>query len=83
MSSPSIETTKSKIIENIKNNSKNIYIYYPIIVFILLLIIRPKFIIIYKTLNDNKKDIKISKMKLLLWETIFCLPLVFYYIINK
>lgn len=84
MSSPSIETTKNK--NKVKEETlkfDKIYIYYPIIIFILLLLFRPKFIMIQKTLIDRDKDIKISKIKLLLWQIIFCLPLVFYYIINK
>jgi hypothetical protein len=82
MSSPTIETTKNKIVETIKNNSTKIYIYYPLLILILLVLCKPNFIMIRKTLNDKEKDIKISKMKLLLWQIILCLPLVFYYIIN-
>ena len=59
---------------------KKICFYYVIIVFVLLLICKPKFILEKKTLNDESKNISVSK--LILWQLIFCIPLIFYYIIN-
>ena len=59
---------------------KKICFYYIIIVFVLLLICKPKFILEKKTLNDESKNISVSK--LILWQLIFCIPLIFYYIIN-
>ena len=59
---------------------KKICFYYTIIVFVLLLICKPKFILEKKTLNDDSKNISISK--LILWQLVFCVPLIFYYIIN-
>jgi hypothetical protein len=59
---------------------KKICFYYVIIVFVLLLICKPKFILEKKTLNDESKNISVSK--LILWQLIFCVPLIFYYIIN-
>jgi hypothetical protein len=59
---------------------KKMCFYYIVIVFVLLLICKPKFILEKKTLNDDSKNISISK--LILWQLIFCIPLIFYYIIN-
>lgn len=59
---------------------KKMCFYYIIIVFVLLLICKPKFILEKKTLNDESKNILVSK--LILWQLIFCIPLIFYYIIN-
>ena len=59
---------------------KKICFYYIVIVFVLLLICKPKFILEKKTLNDESKNISVSK--LILWQLIFCVPLIFYYIIN-
>ncbi len=59
---------------------KKICFYYTVVVFVLLLICKPKFILEKKTLNDNSKNISISK--LILWQLVFCVPLIFYYIIN-
>lgn len=59
---------------------KKICFYYTIIVFVLLLICKPKFILEKKTLNDDSKNISISK--LILWQLVFCVPLIFYYVIN-
>ena len=59
---------------------KKIYFYYSVIVFVLLLICKPTFILEKKTLNDDSKNISVSK--LILWQLIFCIPLIFYYIIN-
>jgi hypothetical protein len=80
MSSPNIKTIK-KNEQNINFNflKTPIYIYYPIIVFFLLVILKPK--IIMKK-NNLKKDSEISIIKVLLWELLFCLPLIFYIIIN-
>lgn len=80
MSSPNIKTIK-KIEQNFNflKTPISIYIYYPIIVFFLLVILKPK--IIMKK-NNLKKDSEISTIKVLLWELLFCLPLIFYIIIN-
>lgn len=65
---------------SISKCDKKICFYYIVIVFVLLLICKPKFILEKKTLNDDSKNISISK--LILWQLIFCIPLIFYYIIN-
>jgi hypothetical protein len=65
---------------SISKCDKKICFYYIVIIFVLLLICKPKFILEKKTLNDDSKNISISK--LILWQLIFCIPLIFYYIIN-
>ena len=59
---------------------KKMCFYYIVIVFVLLLICKPKFILQKKTLNDESTNISVSK--LVLWQLILCIPLIFYYIIN-
>ena len=88
MSSPSIKTARaSESLNEIKENiysmshcDKKIYFLYAIIVFILLLICRPSFIMKKETLLEKEKNISYSK--LIIWEIILCFPLFFYYIIN-
>ena len=65
---------------SISKCDKKICFYYIVIIFVLLLICKPKFILEKKTLNDDSKNISVSK--LILWQLIFCIPLIFYYIIN-
>jgi hypothetical protein len=72
--------TDSSISFSLSKCDKKIYFYYSVIVFVLLLICKPKFILEKKTLNDDSKNISVSK--LILWQLIFCIPLIFYYIIN-
>lgn len=82
--SSSLEVDSSKELSSLSLSlstcDKKICFYYTIIVFVLLLICKPKFILEKKTLNDNSKNISISK--LILWQLVFCVPLIFYYIIN-
>ena len=59
---------------------KKLVFVYIIVVFVLLFICKPKFILEKKTLNDESKNISYSK--LLLWELIFCIPLILHYIVN-
>ena len=87
MTSPTIKTTKvgesdtkSETVSTFSKCDKKMCFYYIVIVFVLLLICKPKFILEKKTLNDDSKNISISK--LILWQLIFCIPLIFYYIIN-
>ena len=95
MVSPSIKLAKSNQSSSVESDYTNTYVsssslmlkcdkkmcfYYIIIVFVLLLICKPKFILEKKTLNDDSKNISVSK--LILWQLIFCIPLIFYYIIN-
>jgi hypothetical protein len=65
---------------SISKCDKKISFYYIVIVFVLLLICKPKFILQKKTLNDESTNISVSK--LVLWQLILCIPLIFYYIIN-
>lgn len=65
---------------SISKCDKKICFYYIVIVFVLLLICKPKFILQKKTLNDESTNISVSK--LVLWQLILCIPLIFYYIIN-
>ena len=95
MVSPSVKLAKSNQSSYVESDYTNTYVsssslmlkcdkkmcfYYIIIVFVLLLICKPKFILEKKTLNDESKNISVSK--LILWQLIFCIPLIFYYIIN-
>ena len=95
MVSPSIKLAKSNQSSSVESDytntdvsssslmlkcDKKMCFYYIIIVFVLLLICKPKFILEKKTLNDESKNISVSK--LILWQLIFCIPLIFYYIIN-
>lgn len=95
MVSPSVKLAKSNQSSSVESDTnidlssssssmlkcdKKICFYYIIIVFVLLLICKPKFILEKKTLNDESKNISVSK--LILWQLIFCIPLIFYYIIN-
>ena len=97
MVSPSIKLAKSNQSSSVESDYRNtdlsssssplmlkcdkkMCFYYIIIVFVLLLICKPKFILEKKTLNDESKNISVSK--LILWQLIFCIPLIFYYIIN-
>jgi hypothetical protein len=88
MSSPSIKTARAsessnEIKENIYSMSycdKKIYFLYAIIVFTLLLICRPSFIMKKEGLLEKEKNISYSK--LIIWEIILCFPLFFYYVIN-
>jgi hypothetical protein len=77
-----VDSTKelSSLSLSLSRCDKKICFYYTIIVFVLLLICKPKFILEKKTLNDDSKNISISK--LILWQLVFCVPLIFYYIIN-
>lgn len=77
-----VDSTKelSSFSLSLSKYDKKICFYYTIIVFVLLLICKPKFILEKKTLNDDSKNISISK--LILWQLVFCVPLIFYYIIN-
>ena len=59
---------------------KKLVFVYIIVVFVLLLICKPKFILEKKTLNDDSKNISYSK--LFLWELVLCIPLILHYIIN-
>ena len=74
------DSSSSSISFSLSKCDKKIYFYYSVIVFVLLLICKPKFILEKKTLNDDSKNISVSK--LILWQLIFCIPLIFYYIIN-
>lgn len=74
------ELSSSSLSLSLSRCDKKICFYYTIIVFVLLLICKPKFILEKKTLNDDSKNISISK--LILWQLVFCVPLIFYYIIN-
>jgi len=65
---------------SISKCDKKICFYYIVIVFVLLLICKPNFILQKKTLNDESTSISVSK--LVLWQLILCIPLIFYYIIN-
>jgi hypothetical protein len=65
---------------SISKCDKKICFYYIVIVFVLLLICKPKFILQKKTLNDESTNISVSK--LVLWQLVLCIPLIFYYIIN-
>ena len=75
-----VDSTKELSSLSLSRCDKKICFYYTIIVFVLLLICKPKFILEKKTLNDDSKNISISK--LILWQLVFCVPLIFYYIIN-
>lgn len=77
MTSPSIKTTKK--IELVEKSNR-IYVLYPLITLVLLIICKPKFILRRENLHENPT--KISYSKLLLWQLILCTPLIFYYIIN-
>jgi hypothetical protein len=74
------DSSSSSLSFSLSKCDKKIYFYYSVIVFVLLLICKPKFILEKKTLNDDSKNISVSK--LILWQLIFCIPLIFYYIIN-
>lgn len=74
------ELSSSSLSLSLSRCDKKICFYYTIIVFVLLLICKPKFILEKKPLNDDSKNISISK--LILWQLVFCVPLIFYYIIN-
>lgn len=76
MSSPVITTLKTK--KSDKMNIK-IFIYYSIVIFILLLLFKPPCIM---KKDYFKKEKRISITKLIFWEIVLCLPLIFYYIIN-
>ena len=65
---------------SISKCDKKICFYYIVIVFVLLLICKPKFILQKKTLSDESTNISVSK--LVLWQLVLCIPLIFYYIIN-
>jgi hypothetical protein len=78
--SVSSSSLSSSLSLSLSRCDKKICFYYVIIVFVLLLICKPKFILEKKTLNDESKNISVSK--LILWQLIFCVPLIFYYIIN-
>ena len=55
--------------------------YYAVLVFILLLVCKPSFVMVKLTVNDS--DLKLSYPKLFLWEIVLCLPFIFHYIINN
>ena len=74
------DSSSSSLSFSLSKCDKKIYFYYSVIVFVLLLICKPTFILEKKTLNDDSKNISVSK--LILWQLIFCIPLIFYYIIN-
>ena len=76
MSSPVVSNLKSK--KSDKMNIK-IFIYYSIAIIILLLLFKPPCIM---KKDHFKKEKRISITKLLFWEIVLCLPLIFYYIIN-
>lgn len=88
MSSPSIKLAKSSQssssleddVVSTKFSFKKVVFCYIIIIFALLLICKPSFILKKETLNDVDKNV--SYTKLFLWELILCIPLIFYYIIN-
>ena len=81
MTSPTIKTTKiEKPIAPDTFSVKKLSFYYACAVFILLLICKPAFIL--KKENLHEKPTKISYSKLFLWQLIFCIPLIFNYVIN-
>ena len=53
---------------------------YAIVVFVLLLICRPSFIM--KKVGLLEKEQTISYSKLIIWQIVLCFPLFFYYVIN-
>lgn len=75
-----VESAASSFSTMLTKCDKKLVFVYIIVVFVLLIICKPKFILEKKTLNDDSKNISYSK--LLLWELIFCIPLILHYIIN-
>ena len=75
-----VESVASSFSTMLTKCDKKLVFVYIIVVFVLLIICKPKFILEKKTLNDDSKNISYSK--LLLWELIFCIPLILHYIIN-
>jgi len=80
MTIPSIKMTKLEKIEPSTFSDKKIAFYYFCIVFILLLICKPTFIL--KKEHLHEKPTKISYSQLFLWQLILCTPLILNYIIN-
>lgn len=79
MTSPSIKTTKLQY-RIVPDNNIYIYLSYFSISLFLLLVCKPSFVLQKENLNETQT--KLSYSKLIMWQLILCLPLVFYYIIN-
>ena len=81
MTSPMISKS-SRLTDKVEYCGYNKMIfYYAVLVFALLLLCKPAFVMTKLTINDD--DLKLSYPKLFLWEIILCLPFIFHYIINN
>ena len=77
MSSPSMKTRKL----DTECDKSKYYLLYFMISFLVLIICRPSFIL--KKEHIDEEPTKLSYSKLLLWQLIFCFPLILDYIINN
>ena len=75
MHSPSLKTTRKV------DTECKYYLLYFMISFLVLIICRPSFIL--KKEHIDEEPTKLSYSKLLLWQLIFCFPLILDYIINN